>query len=504
MLKILRQGQRWVTGIFVIAIGLVFVFYLGIGGGGRRTSPGVVVEIGDRAYGIGDFQRVRAQREAMLQEQLGEQYDPRTFRDTLDQMAVQGLIESAILSQEATDLGFAVANSEIERFIKASPGFRDQAGKFDPAQFESWASFEFGNERNFIRNQRSSMLTNKLLRALSPLFIPSDGEAREAVIFRLEELQIAFAIVDPPAPEDYQPDPAALEAALTDRELEIRSLYGERSSLFNVSEQVRASHILVNVPADASEEQAEEIRANAQQILERARGGEDFTALAREFSEDPGSKDQGGNLGLFGRGQMVSEFEDAAFSREVGELGELVKSKVGFHILRIDEKLEPVSRSYEDVREELAAELLGAESARNQSRLVADRVVEAIRGGSSLQEAATAEGVVVTQSDRVRRRADGFVPGLGSATELMNTAYTMEAGQSSDRVFNVDGKLVLLQLVDRYPPDYTTIDGVIDQERDRLENQKRIDYITAWINQRRDQLLGDGELIVNLEALRGG
>jgi hypothetical protein len=80
----------------------------------------------------------------------------------------------------------------------------------------------------------------------------------------------------------------------------------------------------------------------------------------------------------------------------------------------------------------------------------------------------------------------------------------MEPGQSSDRVFNVDGKLVLFALVDRFPPDFTTINAVIDQERTRLQDQKRIAYITTWINQRRDQLTADGELIVNLEALRGG
>ena len=127
MLKVIRQGQRWVTGFFVIAIGAVFVFYLGIGGGGRRSTPGIVVEIGEQAYGLMEFQRVRAQNEFMLQQQLGEQYDARALRDTLDRMAIQALVETAILSEEAKALGFSVRRSARRaRAARASwaPGYQ--------------------------------------------------------------------------------------------------------------------------------------------------------------------------------------------------------------------------------------------------------------------------------------------------------------------------------------------------------------------------------------------
>jgi len=505
MLKILRQGQRWVTALFVLAIGGVFIFYLGIGGGGRRSTPGVVVEVGEQAYGVGEFRRVRAQRESMLQEQLGEQYDSRKFRDTLDQIAVQSLVETAILAEEAQALGLSVSKAEIERFVLEIPAFRDGMGRFDPERYESWVQYEYGNQSNFIRNQSSSMLTNKFLRTLTPLFEPSEGETRGAVIYRLEAIELSFVTIDPSVPvEGFEPDPAAVEAALTDRELEIRSLYGERSSIYNMPEQVRASHILLKVAPDASEEETEATRAKAQQILERLQGGEDFAHLAGEVSDDPGSKELGGDLGFFGRGQMVAEFEEAAFSREPGELGELIKSDFGFHILRVEESRDAVSRSYEDVREELATELLAREAGRDRIRLVAESVAEAIRGGSSLEEAAGAQGLSLEASGRLQRRPDGFIPGLGAATDLMNAAFGMEAGQTSDRVFDVDGKLVLFQLVERFPPDHTTISAVIDQERTRIRDQKRVGYITTWINQRRTELIANGELIINLDAVRGG
>ena len=80
----------------------------------------------------------------------------------------------------------------------------------------------------------------------------------------------------------------------------------------------------------------------------------------------------------------------------------------------------------------------------------------------------------------------------------------MQAGQSSDRVFNVDGKLVLFSLLERFEPNYTLVDAVLDQETERLRYFKRDQYIRTWIDQRRKQLEEDGEIIINLAALSGG
>jgi parvulin-like peptidyl-prolyl isomerase len=102
--------------------------------------------------------------------------------------------------------------------------------------------------------------------------------------------------------------------------------------------QVRARHILLGVPSGASEVQRDSVRALAAQLAERARDGEDFSALAQEFSQDRGSAALGGDLGTFGRGDMVGPFEEAAFGLEPGEVSDPVETIYGFHVILLDQK----------------------------------------------------------------------------------------------------------------------------------------------------------------------
>jgi parvulin-like peptidyl-prolyl isomerase len=98
--------------------------------------------------------------------------------------------------------------------------------------------------------------------------------------------------------------------------------------MFTQQKQVKASHILFMTAQDASPEEIEKIEEKAASVLERAKKGEDFAALATEFSDDT-SKSKGGDLGYFSQGRMVKEFEDAAFALEPGQISDLVKTTMG-------------------------------------------------------------------------------------------------------------------------------------------------------------------------------
>ncbi|MEA3337184.1 MAG: peptidylprolyl isomerase [Chloroflexota bacterium] len=102
-------------------------------------------------------------------------------------------------------------------------------------------------------------------------------------------------------------------------------------------EQVSARHILISLPEDASEGDEQQALASAIEISQRLKDGEDFAELAAEFSEDTSNAENGGDLGFFGRGRMVPEFEEAAFSLPIGEISDPVRTVFGYHIIRVDD-----------------------------------------------------------------------------------------------------------------------------------------------------------------------
>ncbi len=147
---------------------------------------------------------------------------------------------------------------------------------------------------------------------------------------------------------------------------EVQDFYEKNPERFRQPDLVRARHILVRVPPSASEEEKAAKKAQIDALLVRVKAGEDFAALAKQFSEDPGSGRNGGDLGLFPRGAMVPEFDLAAFSLETNQVSEVITTQFGYHILQVTDKKPARQVPFEEVKEELGARLQrqkGAEAA---------------------------------------------------------------------------------------------------------------------------------------------
>jgi peptidyl-prolyl cis-trans isomerase D len=503
MLKFIRSGQRWLTGLFVLGIGGVFVFFIGLGGPLTGPSAGSVVEVGPYRFGIRDFERARTQRENQYREALGQQFNPEIFSSQLDRAASDSLVDRGVLALAAQDLGLRVAKSEVEQAVAQIPIFRDESGRFDPERFQNWAEYEYGNQRNFLRSERISILAHKMLRVLQTQAEITEDEAREAVRQKLQAVRIGFVVLDTSRPpEGVEVSEEARQAALAGRDDELRNLYDQQDERFNVPEQVRARHILLRVESDAEEDVVEEQHRKAEDLLQQLRDGSDFAVLASEWSDDPGSKDSGGDLGFFRRGQMVPPFEEVAFALEPGALSEEpVRSDFGFHLIRVEEHQQAQTRAFEEVRDELATELVEREHASRIARELAERLSAGVREGRSLENTARAEGLTVERSGELTRRADGFVPKLGASQELMATAFTLEAGQSSPRVFQVDDRLALVQTFEHIEPAADDVEFGLEEERRRMLQRLRNAQIQAWLGARRASLVADGELYVNLAAI---
>ncbi|MGA8243254.1 MAG: peptidylprolyl isomerase [Desulfobacterales bacterium] len=135
-------------------------------------------------------------------------------------------------------------------------------------------------------------------------------------------------------------------------EEEAKKYYDEHTDQFKQAEQVKASHILIQVAPDASDEKKAEAKKKIVAVQERLKKGEDFAAVAKESSEGP-SKSRGGDLGFFQRGQMDKSFEDAAFALEPGKISDVVETKFGYHIIKVEEKKPETTRAFSDEKDKI-------------------------------------------------------------------------------------------------------------------------------------------------------
>ncbi len=134
---------------------------------------------------------------------------------------------------------------------------------------------------------------------------------------------------------------------------EVKAFYDANPDKFNKPEEVRASHILITVKPDADDAQKKAARTEIEKIQARIKAGEDFATLAKENSKDPGSKENGGDLGFFTRGQMVKPFEDAAFALKPGMVSDIVETQFGYHIIKVTDRKAAGKYSLDEIKTKL-------------------------------------------------------------------------------------------------------------------------------------------------------
>lgn len=506
MLRILRQGQRWIMGIVIVIVGGVFVFFIGGGGQIRNAPLDVLIDVDGQQFGAPEFERVRQLVEGNLRKNVGEGIDPKMLARFAEQQTTTFLVHQALLAREATRLGLHVSDEEMREAVKQAGFGRDEKGGFSVKQYRDEVQYSFGSERLFLDVLRRDLLAQKMRETLAATAGVSDAEARDAVLQRREQVKIAFVALDTTKPSvaPAEPGDAQLDDLLAKDEPRVKRFFDEHADRWRTAEQVRARHFLVRVPKDATPEQTASAEKKARDGLERVKQGEDFAAVAKELSDDPGSKDRGGDLGFFQRGAMVPPFEAAAFALEPGAISDVVRTDFGFHVIRTEEKKPAEAHGFDEVKRAIARELLIADLAAAEARKVADALVEAVKGGSSLEQAARKEGLSLERTDWLQRRPDGFVPGLGGAPALLDTAFALDAaGKSVPRVFEVGGKLVLFALLERQRPSDDEIAKEIPAERDRLLQDERQRIEQTWVDAEKQKLESAGKLLVNADAISG-
>ena len=183
MLDTLRRGQRWLTGLFVLVVGGVFVVFIGLGGPLRgRHAASTLVKVGPYEYGRETFERVRERREAADPGEASARATTPAPCGTRSTSSRSRRWSTAPCSRSRPRRWASkVAKQEIERVVRSAGIFRGEDGRFDRAAYQRYAEYEFGNEHNFVEEQRQGLLATKLIRLLTSQARVSEAEAREAV-----------------------------------------------------------------------------------------------------------------------------------------------------------------------------------------------------------------------------------------------------------------------------------------------------------------------------------
>jgi peptidyl-prolyl cis-trans isomerase D len=506
VLELLRRSHRYFIGAVVVVLAGVFIAYLGLGGPASRGHGGpegtAVVQLGERRYFLRDLQRVREDQEQRLHDALGQGFDPKAASAYLDQIAADQLVQRAVLASEAERIGLRASDDEVKAVVKHA--FSAPDGSLDGKRVREFAVQRFGSEGRFVQEVRDDILFTKLLNLIDADAGVSDEEARASLRNRLEEVRFSYVALDqehPPA--GVQADDEAVAKIEKDEADRVRRTYDEQSARYHVPEKVHARHILVRVEKDATDDQVAAARKRIDAAAERIKKGEDFAKVAAEVSEDPGSKDQGGDLGFFPRGQMVPAFEDVAFQQADGQTSDVIRTDFGFHVIRTEGHQPAKDQPFEEVSHAIAEELANQDRAKALARERSDRLVAAIRGGESLETAAHEAGVEVKTTEWTPRRRDGYVPGLGAAPDVVTAVFAADLAKPSlDRVFTVGPKLVLVQLVERRAPSGEDIAKQLDAEQKKLLESRTNDLRNEWMREARARLTKEGRLLVDLSALK--
>jgi peptidyl-prolyl cis-trans isomerase D len=444
------------------------------------------------------FQQTYQMQERVYRAQLGGQYNPALLKQLgLDEMVLQRLIQDTLLVVDAERQGLTVTDQEVTEQITEMPNLQAN-GQFIGKQAYVRLLREQGITPQQFENQvRRGLLVDKLQGLLMDGVVVDSEEIEQEYRRRNEKANLEYIFVArsrfedqievtdadvsmfyEEVKEDYKLpiqrklrymtlDAQSFIASVQVTEREIERYYNQNIHMYETPEQVGASHILLKT----AEKDEEEVRRQAEDVLAQVKAGGDFAELAKKYSEDT-SAESGGSLGMFGRGEMVPEFEQAAFSMQPGEVSDLVKTTYGFHIIKVDQRQAPMMRPLDSVKDEILNTLRQEKA----QRLVEEAVENAnvyLANMDSLQALAQRyEKVALQETDFVGR--EDMIPQLGNSPQARELAFEQEIGKVSPPI-RVSNGYVFFEVMEEREPRIPPLEEIEDRVRADLKQKKAME-----------------------------
>ncbi len=459
-------------GIFAVAIltalGVVFVFW-GVNFSSNISSftKAKGIEVNGREIAVEDVRRDYQEQFSRMQAALGDSGVPEQMRESIRQRVLEQAVRTELLRQRTRELGFEATDAEVLETIRQVPAFQVD-GKFSPdAYHAALRSINLSPER-FEAEQREFVLARQVDRGIYNSAFVLPGELERDYALRQETRTIgwvtvpassfeASAVVDDAAVQkfyeanqsrymteeqatvDYAEldiDTFAAQATVTDAAL--RAYYEENKARYTQAGRRHARHILV---ASTGDDKADE--AKAKKIYERAAAGEDFAKLARELSDDTGSKESGGDLGDAERADFVGPFGDAVWSMKPGEIRGPVKTEFGWHVIQLESASPETVRSFDEVRAELEPEYRRSQVDKSFGDAQERLDTLAFEAGNDLGSVATKMGLPLKRIESFTRAGSAE---LGATPKLTQAVFSPEvlAGREIRTVELAPGKVVAI------------------------------------------------------------
>ena len=491
MLYLMRKhAGSWMVKILLGAIVVVFVFW-GVGSYTQQQAGILATVNGD----VISWEEHRSETNRLL-EQVRQNFgaglnDELLKALQLERQALNQLIDRTLLRQAAARLRLQVSDEELSRSVRGIAAFQS-AGAFDAKRYQQMLSLNRWSPESFEAMQREALLTSKIQGLITDGIKVSEHEIRDWYAWDNAQVRIDQARIAAQAytqvgatpeetaqyferrAESYRTEPevkvryvrvssAAAREKVAATDAELREEYDANPDRFVVPKTVEARHILIRTAADAPAEAVAAAREKINGILSEIRSGRDFAELAKQYSEDEGSRGEGGFLGAFRKEAMVAPFAEAAFALAPGQTGEPVRTQFGWHLIKVEKVNEGRTRSFDEVKSEIA-ERIASERARNLAYDEAEAITDAAAATGDLGAAAAARGVEVLTTDFFTRQ--GPIPGIEQVAEFAQAAFQLPAGQVSD-ILELGGDYVVLQVADQRPariPELAAVEARVRQD----------------------------------------
>src|SRR6266851_1440343 len=498
-----KTGMRILLGAVVLVLGGSMLLYLvpQSPGTGEASSTDTVAKVGDETVSTAEVRQQLAEIEQ--RNQVPKQLESVYARQILNQLIFQKEME-----YEAKRLGIRVSDQEradrIRQFLPTAYNGDTFVGR-DRYASEVQARFQL-TVPAFEELIRQGLLQDKFRKLVTDGVSVGPSELQDEFKYRNEKVKLDYAFIKP---EDLEakitPDEAEIKAAydknrsryqvpekrvaryglidlnqlrqtaqVSDDELKVQ--YMQNIQQYQVANRVHVEHVLL-MTVGKTDAEVEEIRQKAEDVLKQAKKGAKFEDLAKKYSEDPGTKDKGGDLGWITQGQTVPEFEKTAFGLDKGKISDLVKTQYGFHIIKVLDKENAHTKPFEEVKDSIKTPLLLSKADKQASDL-ADQLSAAIRRSNKTSLDDLAKQFHLTVGETRPVATTDPVLELGNSQEAKEAIFRLHQGELSLPT-RTDRGYVVLSVKEILPTHQGSLEEVRDKVVAELKLQKATEMARA-------------------------